>query len=90
MTSVARSILPHLVDVYFSSVGRGCVLNLGIAPNNEGLVGADDVRRLREFGDYIKKFNAVDLAEDATVWRFPGIYQACKVMYPKVHIAICL
>ena len=67
--------LSHLVDVYFSSVGRGCVLNLGIAPNNEGLVGADDVRRLREFGDYIKKFNAVDLAEGATVWRFPGIYQ---------------
>lgn len=67
--------LSELVDVYFSSVGRGCVLNLGIAPNREGLVGADDVKRLKEFGDYVRRFNAVDFASGATVWRTPGVYQ---------------
>ena len=67
--------LSQLVDIYCSSVGRGCVLNLGIAPNRDGLVGTEDVRRLKEFGDWVRKFNAVDLAQDATVWRFPGIYQ---------------
>ena len=71
----APKALSHLVDIYFNSVGRGCVLNLGIAPNREGLVGEDDVRRLKEFGDYVRAFNAVDFAKDATVYRFPGIYQ---------------
>lgn len=68
--------LSELVDIYFLSVGRGCVLNLGIAPNREGLVGSDDVRRLKEFGDYVKRFNAIDYASDAAVWRTPG---ACQI-----------
>ena len=67
--------LSQLVDIYYSSVGRGCVLNLGIAPNRDGLVGADDVSRLKAFGDWVRKFNSIDLAKGAKVWRFPGIYQ---------------
>ena len=65
----APKSLAKLVDIYFCSVGRGCVLNLGIAPNRDGLVGDDDVKRLKEFGDYVREFNAVDLAEGAKVIR---------------------
>ena len=57
--------LAHLVETYFRSVGRGAVLNLGIAPNKEGLVGDDDAARLKEFGDWVKRFNATDLSADA-------------------------
>ena len=67
--------LAKLVDIYFASVGRGCILNLGIAPNREGLVGEDDVRRLKELGDFIRAFNAVDYAKGARVWTAPGSYQ---------------
>ena len=57
--------LAELVDVYFLTVGRNSVLDLGLAPNREGVIGADDVVRLKEFGDYIRTFNATDFAADA-------------------------
>ena len=63
----APKSLARLVEIYFASVGRGCVLNIGIAPNREGLVGADDAKRLKEFGDYVRAFNAVDFAKGATL-----------------------
>ncbi len=56
--------LKRLVDMYFESVGRGAVLNLGIAPDKHGQVCAEDVKRLKEFGDYVRAFNAVDLAKN--------------------------
>lgn len=59
--------LAELVDVYFLTVGRNSVLNLGLAPNRCGVLGEDDVRRLKEFGDYVRRFNAVDVAEGATI-----------------------
>lgn len=59
----------YLVECYFASVGHGCVMNLGIAPNRDGLVGEDDVRRLKEFGDWMRAFNAVDFAADAKTER---------------------
>lgn len=57
--------MKRLVDMYFESVGRGAVLNLGIAPDKRGLVCEADVKRLKEFGDYIRKFNECDFAESA-------------------------
>ncbi|MGN0847164.1 MAG: discoidin domain-containing protein, partial [Kiritimatiellia bacterium] len=54
-----------LTDIYFDSVGRGAVLNLGIAPDRHGEVCAADCRRLAEFGDYVRSFASVDLAEGA-------------------------
>ncbi len=56
--------LKRLVDMYFESVGRGAVLNLGIAPDQHGQVCATDVQRLKEFGDYVRAFNAKDLAKN--------------------------
>ncbi len=36
----------EMVDVYFRTVGRGCVLLLGLAPDRRGLMEDEDVRRL--------------------------------------------
>ena len=77
--------LSELVDIYFSSVGRGCVLNLGIAPNKEGLVGADDVKRLKEFGDYVKAFNAVNFAANAAVKKTATTYELTLAKPAKVN-----
>ena len=57
--------LKELTTRYFESVGRGGILDLGLAPNNEGLLDEGDVIRLKEFGDYIRAYNAVDFAEGA-------------------------
>lgn len=54
-----------LVDIYFKSVGRGGVLNLGIAPDKRGRICDDDVARLKEFGDWIRDLNSRDLAKGA-------------------------
>ncbi len=54
--------LKTLVNCYFSSVGRGGILNLGLAPNTDGLLDEGDVTRLKELGDYVRAFNAVDFA----------------------------
>ena len=59
--------LKELTTRYFESVGRGGILDLGLAPNNEGLLDEGDVIRLKEFGDYIRAYNAVDFAEGAAV-----------------------
>lgn len=57
--------LQMLTDRYFESVGRGGVLDLGLAPNTDGLLDEGDVRRLKEFGAYVRAFNAIDLAKGA-------------------------
>ncbi len=57
--------LEKLIQMYFESVGRGAVLNLGIAPDQHGLVCDADVKRLKEFGDWMRSFNAVDYASGA-------------------------
>ncbi|MBQ7189971.1 MAG: alpha-L-fucosidase [Kiritimatiellae bacterium] len=59
--------LARLVKIYFESVGRGAVMNIGIAPDTDGQVSADDVKRLAEFGEWVREFNATDLARDAKV-----------------------
>lgn len=59
--------LEYLVMRYFHSVGRNAVYNLGLAPNKQGLLGEDDAMRLREFGDYVRRFNATEMAHDAVV-----------------------
>lgn len=48
--------LKELTDRYFESVGRGGVLDLGLAPNTDGLLDEGDVQRLKEFGAYIKAY----------------------------------
>ncbi len=55
--------LESLVRKYFTSVGRGGVLNFGLAPDKSGLIDAKDAARLRQFGDYIRAMQKTDLAK---------------------------
>ena len=59
--------LAHLVKIYYETVGRGAVMNIGIAPDGDGLVCGADEKRLAEFGRWVREFNAVDLAFGAEV-----------------------
>lgn len=47
--------LDDLVDMYYKSVGRNSTLILGLTPDNRGLLPEADVKRLKEFGDEIKR-----------------------------------
>lgn len=44
-----------LLDVYYTSVGRGCVLLLNATPDTTGLIPASHVRRYDEFGKAIRR-----------------------------------
>jgi alpha-L-fucosidase len=54
--------LEHLIDIYYQSVGRNSVLLLNVPPNDQGLLAAPDVQRLRELRRYLDRAFAVDLA----------------------------
>jgi alpha-L-fucosidase len=41
--------VPHLLDIYFSSVGYNSVLLLNLPPDRRGLIHENDVQRLHEF-----------------------------------------
>ena len=58
--------LAQLVRIYFESVGHGAVMDIGIAPDTEGQVCKDDAKRLAEFGEWVRDFNAIDFAKGAT------------------------
>ncbi len=47
--------LDQLMDIYDSSVGRGCVLLLNATPDTTGLIPESHVRRYREFGGAIRR-----------------------------------
>lgn len=47
--------LENLVEKYYSSVGHNTTLIFGVNPNAEGLMPEPDVKRLKEFGDEIKR-----------------------------------
>jgi alpha-L-fucosidase len=45
----------NLVNMYYNSVGHNTSLILGLTPNADGLMPEADVKRLKEFGDEIKR-----------------------------------
>jgi alpha-L-fucosidase len=55
----------NLVDLYYSSVGRGASLLLNLAPDRRGMIPEADVRSLREFRRIIDATFASDLARVA-------------------------
>ena len=57
--------LARLVNIYYESVGRGSVMDIGIAPDTEGRVCEADAKRLAEFGEWVRDFNSRDFAESA-------------------------
>ena len=56
-----------LVDIWYRTVGGNSTLLLNIPPDRRGLFHENDVRSLREMGEYIRKTFAVNLAEGATI-----------------------
>jgi alpha-L-fucosidase len=55
--------LEQLVNKYFTSVGRGGVLNFGLAPATSGLIDPKDAERLKQFGAYLRAMHKTDFAE---------------------------
>jgi alpha-L-fucosidase len=47
--------LDILVEMYYNSVGHNTSLILGVTPGPDGLMPEPDVKRLKEFGDEIKR-----------------------------------
>ncbi len=76
--------LARLVKTYYESVGRAAVLNFGIAPDNHGRICDADVKRLKEFGDWVRAFNAVDYAAGAKrTTTTAGTVQTVTLKLPK-------
>ncbi|QKJ63392.1 alpha-L-fucosidase [Flavobacterium sp. M31R6] len=62
----AKSV-SKLFEIYCKSVGRGGCLDLGISPNTEGLLHQNDVKALKDFGDFLKQLYADNLAKSAVI-----------------------
>ena len=62
--------LEELKQIYYHSVGGNATFLLNIPPTRDGLFHENDVQRLREMGDFLKKAFAVNLTADAriTAW----------------------
>lgn len=59
--------LEELLEIYYKSVGRNCVLLLNVPPTDEGLLDVRDVERLREFRAALDEIFDEDLASGARV-----------------------
>ncbi len=57
----------QLFDLYLKSVGRGGALDLGIAPNTQGLLADEDIASLKGFGELVEKTFKYNLAKDANI-----------------------
>ncbi len=57
----------QLLDIYFKSVGRGADLDLGLAPDQRGLLHENDVKSLAEFGAILQQTFSVNLAQGAKI-----------------------
>src|SRR6056297_220883 len=55
--------LKNLMNMYYNSVGHNTSLILRLTPNPEGLMPEPDVKRLKEWGDEIKRRFSNSLAE---------------------------
>lgn len=59
--------LDKLIDIYEKSVGGNALLLLNIPPTSEGLLHANDVKRLREIGQYLQDAYGTNLLDDSAV-----------------------
>ncbi|OUZ99475.1 Glycoside hydrolase [Macleaya cordata] len=59
--------LSQLLNIYYNSVGRNCVLLLNVPPNTTGLISETDNRRLGEFRKAIDTIFSINLAEGNTI-----------------------
>lgn len=54
--------LENLMEMYYKSVGRNSTLIMGLTPNPDGLMPKPDVKRLKEWGDEIKRRFQISIA----------------------------
>ena len=62
----APKSLADLLEIYYKSVGRNCVLLLNVPPDTAGRLAEADVARLREFKTALDQIFGEDLAEGAS------------------------
>ncbi len=55
----------ELMNLYYKSVGRGADLDLGLSPDQRGMLNENDVASLKAFGDILKQTFSVNLAQGA-------------------------
>lgn len=72
--------LERLFRTYLTSVGANACFNLNVPPNRDGLFDERDVRRLKEYGDLLKKEFGTPIP--ARVEKVPG----CPATQPKYTI----
>ncbi len=63
-TSYVRP-LPALIDIFYHSVGNNGVLLLNVSPDRHGVIPEDQIRRLREFREFMVGTFSVNLAQGA-------------------------
>lgn len=56
-----------LLDIYYKSVGRNCLLLLNIPPNSSGLISSEDIQVLQEFAHIRSSIFSHNLAKDAVI-----------------------
>lgn len=56
-----------LLNLYFKSVGRGACLDLGISPDQRGMLNENDVLKLKQFGAITRDIFNRNIAKGATL-----------------------
>ncbi|KAL8496541.1 hypothetical protein ACS0TY_020293 [Phlomoides rotata] len=56
-----------LLDLYYKSVGRNCLLLLNVPPNSSGLISPEDIKVLQEFSEIRSSIFSHNLAKRASV-----------------------
>lgn len=56
-----------LLDIYYTSVGRNCLLILNVPPNSSGLISDEDIQVLRNFTAMRHTIFSHNFAEDAII-----------------------
>lgn len=56
-----------LLEIFYESVGRNCMLLLNVPPNTTGLISEEDVEVLISFNEVLDSIFSVNLAANATV-----------------------
>ncbi|KAL3652991.1 L-fucose permease Glucose/galactose transporter [Castilleja foliolosa] len=56
-----------LLDLYYKSVGRNCLLLLNVPPNSSGLISQEDVKVLQEFSEIRSSIFSRNLAKSASI-----------------------
>ncbi|XVE64124.1 hypothetical protein DITRI_Ditri07aG0076700 [Diplodiscus trichospermus] len=59
--------LSQLLEIYYKSVGRNCVMLLNVPPNSTGLISETDLERLKEFRSAIDRIFSTNLAEKCLI-----------------------